>query len=253
MLEEQESQPEAEAEDQADDQADYDRRIHLERHSSSTTSENVNITIDESRNIPFSLVTSLFAAKSSPSPSNSNTGENTCTADTSVESRINLENLLSITEAGDAVKVLKIALESRDVSYIQSALDLLTHLCELDETKRMSGSLGKWGACSLIDQVLGTYASCSPLCEAAFRALCSLLNPPLTSSPTSGASPSVHPPSRTSVGIEEKLSNNRRAMSNSGPLYRMIQALQQHLGDEGVLEWGLRVIYCLTLEPGKYC
>jgi len=163
--------------------------------------------------------------------------------------RLNLENLMKITEPSEAVEVLNRAVELKNGMYTQAALDLITHLCEQDKSKSTSASLGAEGACSVVETLLGSSLSSASLTEAALRAICSLITPVSPNQvPNAGLLPSTSGICTSSA--QDGIASNRKRFSSAGSVYQIIKAAGNYIADEMVLEWGLRVIFYLSLEAG---
>ncbi len=232
---------------------DTDRRKSLDRHSSSkSNSDNINNnstsanSIDESpkSNKSFGFM-SLFK-KPSEIPVSSFSWMS-LRSEKVQNPNLNLENLDKITTPSEAVAALKNSLDVKTDEYYHSCLDLITHLCEQDPTKVVAAELGNLGACSIIDQILGLKISSSQSCESCLRAMCSLITPPDAELIAS------HPRfAGTDLGASRAgVSSNCRKFSSSGTIYRIVKGGHTHISDVIVLEWGLRVVYYISLEEGE--
>lgn len=243
----------------SDQDSQFDRKRSLERHSSSDVTDIPIVKIIESQAAQseseaakpiVTYVSSFFG--SGTSTSSSKLGWLSGTSSKKDPRRLTVENLLKLKEPADVLDALNRAIELKNAMYTQAALDLVTNLCEKDKTKTTSVSLGAEGACSVVDHLLAQNLGSLPLAEAALRAICSLITPP-------------HPKHDSAVNIaaasssicisstEAGVSNNRKRFSSAGSVYQVIRAATTHLADEVVLEWGLRVLFYLSLEPGERC
>jgi hypothetical protein len=284
-----------------DSVGDQERKKSLERHSSSDVSEIPIVKLIESQvaqsendsSKPIaSFVSSLFkssgTSSSSASTMNWISGSNT----KKDPSRLNVSNLLYLKEPSDVLDALNRAAEQKNSDYSREVLDLVTHLCEQDGSKTMSSQLGTEGVCSVVEQLLGQNIASADVCEAALRAICSLVTPAsLASASAAGAnagssnngngnnSSNVNGVASGGDGLHSSAGNmssssnssssammslfggsgtgltgsagNRRRFSSAGAVYLVIKATTMHAEDEIVLEWGLRVLFYLTLEAGK--
>ena len=151
------------------------------------------------------------------------------------------------------IDALNRAVELKNSMYTKTVLDLITHICEQDKTKSKSANLGAEGVCSIVDHLLGMNIDNTTLVEAALRAMCSLITPAVvsTSTTTTSIAATVNS-SICSITTEAGVSGNRRRFSSAGSVYQIIKAANTHIADEIVLEWGLRVLFYLSLEPGRY-
>jgi hypothetical protein len=238
----------------SDEDTQYGRKRSLERHSSTDVTDIPIVKIIESQaaqteneaNKPIvSYVQSFFRAPTGGSGMGWLSGSSA----KKDPRRLDLENLMKISESADVIDVLNRAVEMKNAIYTQGALDLVTHLCEQDKSKSMSVNLGTEGACSVVDHILGLNITSSPLTEAGLRAICSLITPV---SPAQEAALSL---TATGAGIcapsaGAGVSSNRRRFSSAGSVYQVIKAAGTHVADEIVLEWGLRVLFYLSLEQG---
>jgi len=169
---------------------------------------------------------------------------------------ISIDKLSQLNKTDDAVSALQQAIQSKNNAYMRGAADLITRMCEQDRTKAVSTELGSLGACSLVDQMLSLRtditADSNLICEACLRAACSLVVAPASSEWLSGVGTGgvVTGASYSSAECIAGVVNNRKNFSSHGPIYRIIKVTTNHLHDEIVLEWGLRVLYHLSLEKG---
>jgi len=99
----------------------------------------------------------------------------------------------------------------------------------IDIAVELSG-LGVFG---LLDQILGLKINSALCCEACLRAICSLL-----------CVPSV-------TGPKALIVLKRFALLGSGIVYRILKAAQMHIAEDPpvVLQWALRILYFLSIEP----
>lgn len=240
----------------SDQDTQYDRKRSLERHSSADVTDIPIVKIiegqvaqtenDASKPI-VSYMQSFFRAGSSGPNMGWLSGSGANKKD---PSRLNLENIMKLSEPSDVIEALNRAMELKNAVYTQATLDLVTHLCEQDKSKNTSVNLGAEGACSVVDHILGLNMASLPLTEAALRTVCSLITPV---SPTYDKAAGL---AAASAGIcvtsaEAGVSNNRRRFSSAGSVYQVIKAATTHVADEIALEWGLRVLFYLSLEQGK--
>lgn len=241
----------------SDEDTQYERRRALERHSSTDVTDIPIVKLIENQlsqseneaNKPIvSYVQSFF--RTTATSGATNMGMNWLSGSNAKkdQKRLNIENLTHITESTDVVEVLNRAVEQKNHAYTVAALDLVTTLCEQDKSKAMSANLGGDGACSVVEHLLGLNINTQTLTEAALRAICSLITP---------VSPAqeVSIVASASAGIctttaEAGVSGNRRRFSSAGSVYQIVKAANIHVADEIVLEWGLRVLFYLSLEPG---
>jgi hypothetical protein len=239
----------------SDQDTQYDRKRSLDRHSSSDVTDIPIVKIIESQaaqseneaNKPIvSYVQSFFGSAPSGGSSKLNWLSGSSKKDMR---RLSLENLTKLCEPGDVLDALHRAVELKNAMYTQAALDLVTHLCEQDKSKATAASLGAEGACSVVDHLLAQNMTSSPLTEAALRTVCSLITPV---SPTyEAAAVAASGSGMFTASAETGISNNRKRFSSAGSVYQVIKGATTHVEDDVVLEWGLRVLFYLSLEPGK--
>lgn len=157
--------------------------------------------------------------------------------------RLQLENLLEVRDAQLAVQVLSVALdkqlqqEDQCEAYCCAAMDLITHLCEQDPTRLMLVQISRCGAAPLVNQLLVNQLNTASLCEAGLRAACSMLTPP----------PSEGPQDPLSADLIEE---NRQVFGSTASLAPIVDALLRHRSDGILLEWGLRVLFYLSIGRG---
>lgn len=244
----------------SDEDTQYERRRALERHTSTDVTDIPIVKLIENQlsqseneaNKPIvSYVQSFFRASGSSGASNMNMSWLSGSNAKKDHRRLNIENLPHITEPADVVEVLNRAVELKNTAYTLAALDLVTTLCEQDKSKTMSANLGSEGTCSVVEHLLGLNISTQNLTEAALRSICSLITPV---SPAQEVSIVTAASGGICTGTAEAgVSSNRRRFSSAGSVYQIVKAANIHVGDEIVLEWGLRVLFYLSLEQGTYC
>lgn len=241
----------------SDEDTQYDRRRALERHSSTDVTDIPIVKLIENQlsqseneaNKPIvSYVSSFFRATATSGTTNMNMNWLSGTNSKRDQRKLNIENFQHITESADVVEVLNNAVEQKNSAYTIAALDLVTTLCEQDKSKTMSVNLGGDGVCSVVEHLLGLNINTQAVTESALRAICSLITPISPSHEVSivaAASAGI-----CTITAEAGVSSNRRRFSSAGSVYQIVKAANNHISDEIVLEWGLRVLFYLSLEQG---
>ncbi|KAJ1430845.1 armadillo-type protein, partial [Ochromonadaceae sp. CCMP2298] len=202
----------------SDGDTQYERRRSLERHSSTDVTDIPIVKLAQTHTkdslVSYRYVQSLF--------------KGLYWVD---DRKLSLENLIKITDPVEAVEALRKAAEQKNVEYTTSALDLTTHLCESDRSKQTSRNLIDCGAATPIGRILGTHNAHS---QGAWGG----------GGGGGGVEGEEDPAAVASVAA------NRRAFSSAGLVYRIVKAASHHAADEITLEWGLRVVFYLSLEQG---
>lgn len=170
--------------------------------------------------------------------------------------KFKIENLGDIKRTDDIISALQLSIQSKNNEYMKAALDMITNLCEQDESKAISSELGSFGVCGLIDQILTIKidnSADSTINEACLRTICSLITVPKSAESWAAADATVDVYTNSAYSLGEcylGISSNRKNFSSHGPVYRIVKVTNNHIQDEIVLEWGLRVLFYLSLEPG---
>lgn len=259
-----------------DEDTQYERRRSLEQHSSTESTEinKAKLISDNSESDSVKPIVSFVQSFFKPSAAKSSWFTSTNAKADNVD--LSLENLTNLVRPEDAIEALRAAIEKRDNDYTKAVMNLITQFCEQDNSKSVSAYLGELGACGLIDQILGFKGNVLATCEASLRAMCSLVTPPAQiiqrNSSTSNEIKSVGMPPVKNNGNNSSndsmdnlitmngsvlnariasISKNRKRLSTSGCVYRIIKAAQLYLKDEILLEWALRLLYYVSLEQGR--
>jgi hypothetical protein len=181
----------------------------------------------------------------------------------------NANQFNNVHTPNEAIPLLKFATESKRDDYIIAALNMIYRLCQEDTNQVIAAQLGELGIASSIDALFGQKLNDNKICSHLLQVIYSLLigdkptnrsdsssaNP--TSAQASSTSSTIFPMSKSllatlgSMTLNTSVDNNRKRLSTSSNLFRIIKAGNQHIQDIGLVTIACKVIKEICNDAGK--
>eukprot|EP01031_Cornospumella_fuschlensis_P045005 gene45005-55055_t len=175
------------------------------------------------------------------------------------ERLLNVAHFHEIQTASESVALLKHASEVvKNDDYVEASLYVAMRLAD-DKTKVAAGQLGDLGVCGIVDAILGQKMQSVAICKVILTLFVSLMSPP--DAELSGRRNSQR---KSITDLKDDSSNkskvtavspalagiqaNRKRLSGSSVIYKIIKACSTHCGNMQTLHAGLLATHILVSE-----